>query len=214
MLKEYLESKGIRFSYDYQGNSAQFPAEPIILDYFARQPAVKEIMEIGFNAGHSAETFLSSNPTAKLTSFDLGEVNAMEYGKEYIDSTYPGRHTLIVGDSTVTVPQYKIDNPDKKFDLIFIDGGHDYGIAKSDFIHSSALAHSETIVIVDDVVYVPGWEVDYTMGPTKAWSEATSYGEIQELSRLAYKRGFGLVWGKYLKSFDESHKSFRTVPSP
>lgn len=214
MLKEYLETKGIRFSHDYQGNSAQFPAEPIILSHFARQPAVKEIMEIGFNAGHSAETFLSSNPHANLTSFDLGEVNAMKYGKEYIDATYPGRHTLIVGDSTVTVPQYKANNPNKCFDLIFIDGGHEYAIAKSDFIHSSGLAHSETIVIVDDVVYVPGWDVDYTLGPTLAWTEATKYGEIQELGRLAYKRGFGLVWGKYLKSFDKSQSTFRTVASP
>jgi hypothetical protein len=37
----------------------------------------------------------------------------MKHGKEYIDATYPGRHTLIVGDSTVTVPQYKIENPNK-----------------------------------------------------------------------------------------------------
>jgi predicted O-methyltransferase YrrM len=213
MLEEYLKMKGIRFSYDYQGHSTQFPAEPIILSHFARQPVVKEIMEIGFNAGHSAETFLSSNSHANLTSFDLGEVNAMKYGKEYIDATYPGRHSLIVGDSTVTVPQYKANNPNKKFDIIFIDGGHAYNIAKSDFLYSSALAHSDTIVIVDDVVYVPNWKTGYTLGPTRAWSEAIQYGEIHELGRLAYKPGFGLVWGKFRKSFG-SDKIFHAIPSP
>jgi len=29
-------------------------------------------MEIGYNAGHSAEIFLKNNPTLTLTSFDLG----------------------------------------------------------------------------------------------------------------------------------------------
>jgi len=211
MLKEYLECKGIRFSYDYQGHSSQFPAEPIILSHFAGKPGVKEIMEIGFNAGHSAETFLSANPNVHLTSFDLGEVNAMEHGKEYIDTTYPGRHTLIVGDSTITLPNYKLVHPNKTFDIIFIDGGHSYHVAKSDFINSSTLAHSETIVIVDDVVYVPDWDANYTVGPTTAWSEATKYGEIEELGRLAYKPGFGLVWGKYLKRIEADGK-FHTIP--
>jgi predicted O-methyltransferase YrrM len=34
---------------------------------------ITNIMEIGFNAGHSAETFLSSNKNINLTSFDIGE---------------------------------------------------------------------------------------------------------------------------------------------
>ena len=33
------------------------------------------VMEIGFNAGHSAEVFLKNNPLLKLTSFDLGVMN-------------------------------------------------------------------------------------------------------------------------------------------
>ena len=33
----------------------------------------KNIMEIGFNAGHSAEMFLKNNPDLTMTSFDLGQ---------------------------------------------------------------------------------------------------------------------------------------------
>ena len=211
MLADYLKEHGIQFSYDYEGHSGQFSAEPIILSHFASRPNVKEIMEIGFNAGHSAETLLSANPTAHLTSFDLGRVNAMQYGKEYIDATYPGRHTLIVGDSTKTVPQFKLDNPNKRFDVIFIDGGHTYNVAKPDIVHSSGLSHSDTIVIVDDVMYVSGWEAGWTVAPTKAWDEGKKFGEIQELGRIADRPGIGLVWGKYLKSF-ESDGAFHAIP--
>ncbi len=213
MLTEYLEKKGIRFSYDYEGYSGQFPAEEVILSYFAGRPAVKEIMEIGFNAGHSAENFLLANPNANVTSFDLGRVNAMKYGKEYIDATYPGRHTLIVGDSTCTVPQFRLDNPNKRFDVIFIDGGHGYNVAKVDIVNSSGLAHSDTIVIVDDIMYVGGWEAGWTVEPTKVWEEGKKFGEIQELGRVADRPGIGLVWGKFLKSFG-TDGVFHTIPPP
>ena len=213
MLTNYLESKGIHFSYDYEGYSGQFPAEEVILSHFASRPAVKEIMEIGFNAGHSAENFLLSNPNANVTSFDLGRVNAMQYGKDYIDATYPGRHTLIVGDSRQTVWQYKLDNPNKRFDVIFIDGGHTYDVAKVDIVHSSGLAHSDTSVIVDDIMYVSGWEAGWTVGPTKVWEEGKKFGEIQELGRVADRPGIGLVWGKYLKTFSTDW-TFHAIPPP
>jgi predicted O-methyltransferase YrrM len=213
MLDDYLKKNGIHFSYDYEGYSGQFPAEPIILNHFASRANVKEIMEIGFNAGHSAETLLSANPNAHLTSFDIGRVKAMQYGKEYIDATYPGRHTLILGDSTQTVAQFKLDNQNKRFDLIFIDGGHTYDVAKPDIVQSSGLAHSDTIVIVDDVMYVNGWEAGWTIAPTRAWDEGKKFGEIQELGRIADRPGIGLVWGKYLKCFG-SDKKFYKIPPP
>ena len=74
-------------------------------------------MEIGFNAGHSSELFLKYT-SAHVTSFDLGEHPYVSHAKEYIDA-YPGRHSLIIGDSTVTVPKCI-----GKYDIIFIDGGH------------------------------------------------------------------------------------------
>jgi predicted O-methyltransferase YrrM len=44
------------------------------------------ILEIGFNAGNSSDNFLSSHPTCKVVSFDIGEYNYVLKCKEYIDA--------------------------------------------------------------------------------------------------------------------------------
>lgn len=156
------------------------------------------VMEIGFNAGHSAEIFLKNNKDLTLTSFDIGRHNYVTTAKEYIDLTYPNRHNLIFGNSITSVPLYFKDNKDIKFDIIFIDGCHDYEIAKLDMENCFHLAHKDTIVILDDTMFTKGWEQAYTFGPTKTWLEHLEQKKIIELNRKDYSPGHGMVWGKYL----------------
>jgi hypothetical protein len=156
------------------------------------------VMEIGFNAGHSAEIFLKNNPSLTLTSFDLGGHIYVKTAKEYIDCTYPNRHTLILGDSTVTVPKFIENNKNTKFDIIFIDGGHSYEIANADIENCFNLAHKETIVILDDTIFTKAWEHHYTIGPTKTWIEHLEQNKILEIGRKHYSSGQGMVWGKYI----------------
>jgi predicted O-methyltransferase YrrM len=190
-LTEYLHINGFD---GFEGYCQQIPKQVTDLITLSSQPNIK-IMEIGFNAGHSSEIFLKYNDTSTVISFDIGLHNYTSYGKEYIDNMYPNRHKLIIGDSRITIPKYYNENNDK-FDLIFIDGGHDYDIAKTDIENCYHLSHINTIIIIDDVVYNSNF--GYTIGPTKAWLEYVSNNKFSNLDIKKYNDGRGMVWGKYV----------------
>ncbi len=153
-------------------------------------------MEIGFNGGHSSELFLSSNKNIEVVSFDIGEHNYVKLGKEFIDKTYPNRHELIIGNSLETLPYYS-SNVNKKFDIIFIDGGHTYDVVKGDIINCKKLAHDKSIVIMDDTITNHGLLRHWNLGPNRAWKEAKEWNIIKELGSVDYSPGRGQSWGYY-----------------
>jgi len=193
-ITTFLSSRGF---HNFEGYSQQNPQQVEDLINLTNKPNIN-VMEIGFNAGHSAEVFLHNNKDLILTSFDLGRHNYVTTAKEYIDNTYPDRHTLILGDSRTTIPIYINNNKETKFDIIFIDGGHDYDIAKADMENCFHLAHKDTIVILDDTIFTKGWEQSWTIGPTRTWLEHLEQNKIIELTRKDYFSGRGMSWGKYI----------------
>lgn len=140
--------------------------------------SICQILEIGFNAGHSAVAFLSSRPNIYVTSLDLGQHKCVDVAKRYVDTLFEGRHRLLLGDSKKTLKT--LVNEKKTYDLIFIDGGHDIETAKSDLALAQCLSHRDTIVIMDDVL--PG--VYWGRGPSIAWADAVREGMIG----INYKR--------------------------
>lgn len=191
-LVEYLEQRGF-FANTIEGFSQQIPKQVYDLTMLIDNTNIKTAMEIGFNAGHSAEIFLDTNLSLHLTSFDLGAHDYVTVAKEYIDKTYPSRHTLILGDSTQTIPAYK----QTTYDLIFIDGGHDYDIAKADLLNCRRFAHENTLVLIDDTMFTEGGSASFNIGPTQTWVEAIEQGIIVEAAHHDYQPGRGMSWGWY-----------------
>ena len=193
-ITSFLNNRGFQ---SFEGYSQQIPQQVEDLIFLTNTPNIN-VMEIGFNAGHSAEIFLKNNKELNLTSFDIGSHKYVNTAKKYIDVTYPNRHNLIIGDSRITIPIYLQNNKDTKFDIIFIDGGHNYKVAKADLENCFHLAHEDTIVILDDTMFTKDWKRHYTIGPTRAWTEHLQQNKIIELNRKDYCNGRGMTWGKYI----------------
>ena len=106
---------------------------------------LKDVMEIGFNAGFSTLLMLLSNPNINITCFDLGEHTYTMPCYEKMKETFGDRINIIIGDSTKT-----LQNVNTIYDLIHIDGGHSTEVANSDIINSYRLSRRGTILIMDD----------------------------------------------------------------
>ena len=191
-LIEYLNMNGKKIA---EGHIDQIPDQVVDLINLTSFPNIK-IMEIGFNAGNSAEVILKNNPQSTLVSFDIGYHDYVEHSKKYIDFMYPNRHTLIIGNSVYKVPEFIENNKGIVFDVIFIDGGHDYETAKHDFENSLKLANEDTIIILDDVQYSPELIEGWNIGPNKVWSEFVNENKIKEINKFSYSKGRGMCVGK------------------
>jgi len=194
-LSEFLISKNIKVT---EGNISGIYAQKNEICNILKNKNYSYIMEIGFNAGHSSELFLE-NSNAYVYSFDIGDHfnKYLKYGKFFINQKYPNRHTLVFGDSKITVPRFAKNN-NIKFDLIFVDGGHDYETAYADLLNCRELAHSETIVIVDDIVKNKLYEAEWTIGPSKAWNNLINLNMLKEISYSDYEYGKGQTVGQYI----------------
>lgn len=146
--------------------SSTMPELLFLAEQASSLPRNARICEVGFNAGMSTIAMLYSNPTCRITSFDKGEWSCVGPAKEYIDKRYPGRHSLVLGDSKETLAHHTSG----KYDLSFIDGGHDYETARSDVF---ALVPISKRVIMDDIG-MPG--------VSKAWAEALKDLSVRPIS--------------------------------
>lgn len=193
-LGEYLASRGTVIA---EGNSGEIARQTEDLRELASSHGATRILEIGFNAGHSADTLLSASGDARMVSFDIGHHDCVWVAKEYIDLRHPGRHSLIIGDSRVTVPEYAAGHPGERFDMIYVDGGHDYDVALSDLRACKPMAHAGTVVVVDDVVRDQYLAFAYNQGPTAAWAHLVGTGDVSETGYSFYGPGRGQVVGRY-----------------
>jgi mannosyltransferase OCH1-like enzyme len=106
-----------------------------------------DILEVGFNAGHSALLYLLANPYSHIHFFDLGEHRYSRACFDFLNSQFPGRLSVVWGDSTVTIPQFQ---DYRLFDFIHIDGGHTRFVAESDVHNCRSLAKENALVMIDD----------------------------------------------------------------
>ncbi len=152
-LDTYYREKGYHFSpinseinEGYTSNKER----EIFAEELKKLPHITKIAEVGFNTGHSAEVFLESSNNSQLVSFDINTHYYIGIGVEFMQKKYNNRFSFVAGDSRATVPQYFQENPDQKFDLIFIDGCHLFDFCLTDIKNFKKLSHKNTILWIDD----------------------------------------------------------------
>jgi predicted O-methyltransferase YrrM len=158
---------------------------------------IKNVLEVGFLAGHSAELFLKLNDHVKVTSIDESVLQSVKAGKEYIDVTYPERHTLIKGNSNNILKDYIMTKSEVKYDIILIDGSFKYDIVKQDIILSKQFAHENTILIINGVLKNKKWAKYWTVEITDAIADLEADGFINNLHNIDIDVGRGTVTCKY-----------------
>jgi hypothetical protein len=103
------------------------------------------ILEIGFNGGHSAALYLYANKDIQILSFDIC---FHKYTLPIVDYLKKNNNLkFIKGDSLIEVPKY---NSEIKYDVIHIDGGHGIKCAKNDLINCKKFASKNTFLVFDD----------------------------------------------------------------
>lgn len=157
----------------------QFGQQRAYFAWVAQRPNTSTICEIGFNAGHSAYTWLrSAAPHLRhLVHFDLGEHAYVVPHHESLRAAFPAvEMDLVLGSSVATVPAFAAARPEVQCDLVAVDGGHFGEVPLADLQNMRALSAPGAWVLMDDInVACPR---GFCAAPTEAWRRMEAQGEL------------------------------------
>jgi len=136
------------------------------------------VCQTGMNYGTSAFAFLCAGAPAHVYSFDLGEHAYVPSTDRMLQTAFPGRHHLTIGDSTQTLPDV-VSKGSLQCDFVFVDGGHSYEVAKADLTNFIKITKPGSLVLVDDCYQedAPGL-LDFQLDVGRAFREALADGSL------------------------------------
>ena len=137
--------------------------------------SIQKVMEIGFNGGLSCAAMLIASPDVHVTSFDLGQWGCVRPAADLMASQFTGRHSLVVGDSTVTLPAYD-KSQHGAFDMVFLDGGHTAPVPGKDMANALPFLKPKGLIFMDDYCQTFG-----SQGVIQAYDDAVARGLIQTI---------------------------------
>lgn len=100
----------------------------------------RQLLEVGFNAGHSALLALSANPSLVYHGVDLGIHRYTAPCVDYLKAEFPGRVHFWQGDSREVLPYLATLRSDLDFDVFHVDGGHTSELCRADIANCLRLA--------------------------------------------------------------------------
>ena len=152
---------------------------------------VQSVLEVGFNAGHSAAIMLLENPEVRITAVDIGSHAYSRPCADVLAREFGGRLRFLWGDSR-TVLEASEGLAARDFDLVHIDGGHGDDVFAHDLGWWLETSNPGGLLLVDDV-YAPNLErrihIELEMGRIRTIDpHLPSSGENQLFVRVATKK--------------------------
>ena len=133
------------------------------------------VLEVGTQYGYFAKSILEHNQPQKLHLCDISfELFRKEYFTPFIDN-----HTVELheGRSHDILSKF----PDKYFDWIYIDGGHNYTTVKGDILHGKEKIKEGGYLVFNDYT---NWSV----------KEVSRYGVMKAVNELCLEENWELVY--------------------
>ena len=163
--------------------------KPFLKKFLQEESWIKNILEIGFNAGHSADFMLSQRDDISVTSVDIAKHQYTVPCANFLSEKYPDRLKFMIGDS-----RYTLSEINDKFDFIFIDGGHFDDIHRQDMVNCKRLSHENTVVMLDDYQI----KRDYQINIKKHFDQLHDDGFLEPISIPHRGGGDGWILYKYV----------------
>ncbi len=108
------------------------------------------LLEVGFNAGHSALLALTANPRLVYSGIDIGVHRYTRPCFDYLRSVFGARIDLRIGSSEDVLPLYATQRP-RRWQRLHIDGGHKIEIAYRDLVLACRVVGQGGLILLDDV---------------------------------------------------------------
>jgi predicted O-methyltransferase YrrM len=149
------------------GNNIEFTAESGVKYFFpisyptlfrvAETFKPKRYFEIGSQGGFSASVIACASQETELFLFDCpgcgygGFSESTKYLEEHMGRFALNRHHIAYGPSQNMFEIMKTNAP---YDMLYIDGDHSYGGAKSDWDMVKQLAAMNAKILIDDITHI------------------------------------------------------------
>jgi hypothetical protein len=130
----------------------ELPLAPMAVYRYKRRNYVKyvasgrRLLEIGFNAGHSALLALIGNPYLTYTGVDIGKYRYTRLCYEFLKQKFGSRIEVFIGDSREILPRVESGI----YDLLHIDGGHSAAVSHADLATLIKVADINSHILIDD----------------------------------------------------------------
>jgi predicted O-methyltransferase YrrM len=127
-------------------NKAQ---QAFLYTFLQEHSEIKNVLETGFHVGLSAAIMMEARPDIRVVSSDIFWFDYTRRAKLLLDIYYPGRSTLLAGNSVNTLPTFFNTVPYTP-DFVFIDGGHERPVPYIDLYHILNHIKTGTPIMIDD----------------------------------------------------------------